>query len=44
MSAWFFCDLPLGLGSPAGAFFFNVGLVSNGHFASNLAPCSDSLI
>ncbi len=37
-----FCGLSLGLGSPAGAFLFDEGAVSNGHLLNSLAPCSDS--
>ena len=37
-----FCGLFLGLGSPAGAFFFDLVAVSKGHLLSSLAPCSGS--
>lgn len=38
-----FFGLPLGLGSPGGAFFF-VDRESNGHWLSSFASCSDSSI
>ena len=37
-----FRGLPLGLSSPAGAFFFDEAAVSNGHLLSSLVFCSDS--
>ena len=36
-----FLSLSLGLGSPAGAFLFNNGVLSKGHLVKNFAPCSD---
>lgn len=39
-----FLGLPLGLGFPAGAFFFNDGVLSKDHLVNNFAPCSNSLM
>lgn len=40
----FVCDLPLGLGLPAEAFFFNDTYISNSYLANNLAFFLDLLI